>query len=47
MLRPGSRNGPKQLEGSVYSWVPLESLKHAIVVFYNPDDVERAHQASD
>ena len=45
--RPGSPNRPKQLEGSLYSWVPLKSLKRAIVVFYNPDDAERARQASD
>jgi len=46
-LGPGSPNGPKQLEGSLYSWVSLKSLKRAIVVFYNPDDAERARQASD
>jgi len=46
-LGPGSPNGPKQLEGSLYSWVPLKSLKRAIVVFYNPHDAERARQASD
>ena len=46
-LGPGSPNGPKHLEGSLYSWVPLRSLKRAIVVFYNPDDAERARQASD
>jgi len=46
-LRPGSRNGPKQPGGSVYSWVALKSLKRAIVVFYKPGDAERARQASD
>jgi hypothetical protein len=46
-LGPGSPNGPKHLDGSLYSWVPLKSLKRAIVVYYNPDDAERARQASD
>ena len=45
-LGPGSQNGHKQLEDSSYSWGPLKSLKHAIVIFYNPDDAERACQAS-
>jgi len=49
MLRPGSPNGSKQVEGSLYSysWVPLKSLKRAIVVFYNSDGAERARQAND
>ena len=45
-LGPGSTNGPRQLEGSLYSWVPLKSLKRAIVVFYNPEDAGRTCQAS-
>ena len=40
-------NGPKHLEGSLYSQVPLRSLKCAIVVLHNPDDAERARQLSD
>ena len=39
--------GLNNSEGSLYSWVTLKSLKRAIVVFYNPDDAERARQASD
>ena len=46
-LGPGSPNGPKQLEDSLYSWGPLRPLKHVTVVFYNPDNAERACQASD
>jgi hypothetical protein len=45
-LGPESPNGPEQLEGSLYFWVLLKSLKHAIVVLYNPDDAERARQAT-
>ena len=40
-----SSNGPKQLEDSLYSWVPFKSLKRAIVASYNPDDAECARQA--
>ena len=44
---PGSSTRNKQLEGSLYSEVPLKSLKRAVVVFYNPHDAEHARQASD
>ena len=46
-LGPGSPNGPKQLEESLYSWGPLNSIKRVIVVFYNLDNAERACQTSD
>ena len=46
-LGPGSPDWPKQLEGSLYSWVPFKSLKRAIVVFYNHDNAECARQGSD
>ena len=46
-LGPGSPDWPKQLEGSLYSWVPFKSLERAIVVFYNPDNAECARQGSD
>ena len=39
-LGPGSPNGPKQLEESLYSWGPLNSIKRVIVVFYNLDNAE-------
>lgn len=34
-------------EGDLYSFVPLKSFKRAIVVFYTPEDAERARIASD
>ena len=46
-LGPGSPEGLKQLEDSLYSWVPLKSIKRVIVVFCNLDNAERACQASD
>ena len=47
MLGPGFPNDPKQLEDSLYFWGPLNSIERVIVVFYNPDNAERACQASD
>ena len=46
-LGPGSPEDPKQLEDSLYSWVPLNSIKRVIVVFCNLDNAERPCQASD
>ena len=46
-LGPGSPESPKQLEDSLYSWVPLNSIKRVIVVVCNLDNAERACQASD
>ena len=40
-------SGPKQLGDFYTPGYPQLSVKRAIVVFYNPDDAQRARQAND